>query len=117
MEDAGLTQEALAEILNCSKGQVSMLLSGERKYHAKWISLISEKLRIPEWYLFVDPKMIPDDKDQELISRYNALPENGKDNVWRTIELEEFKLINPAEDRQSMTLHEKNQPGYEHKED
>jgi transcriptional regulator with XRE-family HTH domain len=54
----GLTQEQIAERLDCSVGQVNMLLSGKRKFHSEWITRISKNFNIPEWQLFAKPEEV-----------------------------------------------------------
>jgi transcriptional regulator with XRE-family HTH domain len=76
LKEAQITQEKLAELLDCSKGQVSMLLSGERKFHSVWITEISRVLNIPVWHLFVDPQTIATEETSDLVKRYQTAPDH-----------------------------------------
>lgn len=58
MDERDITHEKMAEMIGCSTSQVTMLLSGERKYHSEWIDKISKALGIPVWQLFADPNVI-----------------------------------------------------------
>lgn len=73
LDDLGLTQEKAAELLDCSIGQLNMLISGKRKFHSGWIERISEKLKIPAWQLFVDPAEVISEDDKRLTDAYHSL--------------------------------------------
>lgn len=90
MSEAGLTQEKMAELLNCSKGQVSMLLSGERKFHSDWIEKISHALNIPTWYLFLDPSELPEKEERRFFEKYSKAPEHVQKTIKILLDLEDY---------------------------
>lgn len=90
-KELGLTLQQLADIVGTSNQQIQRLESGERRLSDHWISRISEALKLEPYALIADPKTIIDEGDRELISRFSALTEEGKKNVWHAIEMEEFK--------------------------
>lgn len=93
----GLSGEKLAEMAGTTKTQISRLEAGERRLSDHWIQRIVEGLHkagfkdIQPYYFFTDPGAVVGEKDRELIARFNALPEQGRVNIWASIELEEFK--------------------------
>lgn len=89
MKDLGVTQEKLAEMLDCSKGQISMLLSGERKFHSEWIIKISRALNIPSWYLFLDPAEMQSDEEKDMFTRYKSAPEHVQQTIKTLLGMEE----------------------------
>lgn len=81
IKNSGLTDEQAAERLGCSKGQISMLISGERKYHSEWVRRISDAWGIPEWQLFADPDKLYPAEDMLIIEAYRRLKGTDKDVV------------------------------------
>lgn len=83
-QDLGMTQQQLAELCDTSNQQIQRLEAGERRLSDVWIEKISTALKIPVWYLFVDPETMPNEEDMRIISAYNKAPEHMKQAV-RTI--------------------------------
>lgn len=108
MQEMGLTQEKTAELLDCSKGQISMLLSGDRKFHSDWIERISTAFKIPSWYLFVDPKTVLDEFDRELASRFRDAPEDVQMNIKRQLGMLDMNYVQDLETK-SVVMHEATQ--------
>lgn len=74
----GLTQKKLAELAGMKEGYLSELLNGheEKRWNADHLTILANALQVPAWQLLVDPKVVIDDADREIISRYHALPDN-----------------------------------------
>lgn len=109
MDDLGLTHEQMAERLGCATSQVSMLLSGERKYHSGWVKRISEALAIPEWVLFADPKTILDEFDSELASRFRDAPEDVQTTIKRLLGMMDMPYTQSEADA-SASIHDGGKP-------
>lgn len=77
----GMTQEQIAEKLNCSVGQVNMMLSGKRKFHTHWITRIAEAWGIPEWQLFTTGEEIYPKSDKALVEAYLRAPAHKQQTV------------------------------------
>lgn len=73
-----MSQEKLAEMLECSAATISAVKSGKRNPDARWIEVIAEKFKIPTWQLFVDPKKVIPEEYIEIIEGYKCLDKERK---------------------------------------
>lgn len=70
--EAEIDKAQLSEILNCKNN---------KRWDSNKIERVARALDVPSWQLLVDPKIVIDDTDREIISRYHALPDNLKNAV------------------------------------
>jgi transcriptional regulator with XRE-family HTH domain len=87
MEKRGLSQERLAERLDCKQATVSRLLSGKMQMTLEWMVAIALALNIEVRALYEDPdaedaaaifSKLPEDKRQQAIEFLKFLTETKK---------------------------------------
>jgi transcriptional regulator with XRE-family HTH domain len=75
---AGMTQEEIAEKLDCSRATVNMVKSGKRNFDIRWIEVIAEKFKIPKWQLFARPEEVLPPEYLEWLTDYSRLDKDGR---------------------------------------
>lgn len=80
-EDAGLTQEQLAERLDTTKATISRIETGARDWTGSFLDAAAEALGKPDGSVFYYP---PD--DQKLANKLASAPENVRKQVHTVIE-------------------------------
>lgn len=74
VEERGISQEKVAEMLDCSIGQANMLLNGGRgKSIHKWVAAIEAAFSIPAWQLFISPDKVWPKEAQHVWEAYRRL--------------------------------------------
>lgn len=89
----GMTQEQIAAKLDCSVGQVNMMLSGKRKFHAEWISRIAKAWGIPEWQLFATADEIYPPNEKAIIAAYLKAADHKQQTVRDILGINEDHLL------------------------
>lgn len=92
----GWSQDLLADVVGCSKPQISDLERGNRRLDVEWMRRISKALGVLPADLLSkeDNPMRLDDKEREIIARYRAASSEGKEIVERVAE-----TVKPYRDR------------------
>ena len=86
----GMTQEQIAEKLECSVGQVNMMLSGKRKFHTIWISRIAKAWDIQEWQLFTTGEEIYGAKERAIVEAYYKASKRRRETVDELLGIEDL---------------------------
>lgn len=124
----GLMQSQLAEYCDTSIQMIQYLEYGQRKLTTEWMERLAEGFakagfeNVEPWHFVIDPEEIAhmQNDPENLLGRFEALSEEGREAVLKTLETEEFKTIRgfaePDRSAQmSYALHEKEAKAFEHK--
>lgn len=94
-----MTQEKLAAVMDCSAGQVNMILSGERgKWMEDWLPRLAKGLNVEVWHLFADPGDLNTYPKHErpILAIFRGLDQAGRSDL---LEYASFKLAAQNRDR------------------
>lgn len=92
LAEAGIKKADVTKITGLASGYLSEIASGKKPLTHSVIETICDKFKgIEPWMFFISPKVIPTGRDAELISRFSSLDDEGKDEIWKAIEFQEYK--------------------------
>ena len=86
---ANIKQNKAAEMMNMQPGYLSELANGKKRANTDFIDNFCSTFKVEPYELFVDPKLVPDERDVERISRFHASEEHVQQTIDKHLGVEQ----------------------------